>query len=312
MKPIVITGSGNPLLAAAVAEGLGIALGRSMLSRFPDTELYAEIQQSIRGCDVYLIQPTGPPVDAHLMELLFLADACRRAGAARLTGIIPYFGYARQDRRARGREAIGGRLIADLLSIGGLTRIVGVDLHTVSLEGFFSMPLEHLSAVPLLAKALEGLLGDQSVIVSPDLGAAKVAEQYAALLHRPFAIVNKTRLSGQDVKVSEIVGEVAGCAPVIVDDMISTGGTIEAAVNALLAAGCAPNITVAASHALLVGLAVSRLSALPLKRILVTDSLPQTDHGSLPIHIVSLAPMLAETVARLNGDESLSKLLSHR
>lgn len=312
MKPIIVAGSGNPSLADSVAERLGAGVCRAILDRFPDTELHVEIDESVRGCDVYLLQPTGPPVDNHLMELIFLADACRRAGAARLTGVVPYYGYARQDRRAKGREAVGARLIADMLSIAGFERIVSIDLHSVSLEGFFSIPLEHLSAVSLLANAIEELATAKTVIVAPDLGAVKLAERYAELLHRPIAIVHKIRLSGAKVEVRGVVGEVAGCAPIIVDDMISTGGTIKAAAEALISAGCLPEITVVASHALLTGPAFSLLSALPLKQIVVTDSLPLAKHNQLPVQVISLAPMLAETITRLHLGESISGFLSHR
>ncbi len=312
MNLVVLAGSGNPSLADSVAERLATRVCRSVVTRFPDGELHAEIHETVRGSDVYLVQPTGPPIDGHLMELFFLADACRRAGAARLTGIVPYFGYARQDRRAKGREAVGGRLVADMLAVAGFERIVSVDLHTVSLEGFFSIPLEHLSAVSLLANAVEELAGDKSVIVAPDLGAVKLAERYGELLRRPIALVHKVRISGEEVKVHGIVGEVAGRRPVIVDDMISTGGTVEAATAALIAAGCVPEITVVASHALLVGPAINRLSGLPLKRIVVTDSLPRPEHGLLALQVVSLAPMLAETMTRLNVGESMAELLSHR
>ena len=308
----IVTGSGNRPLAESIAQRLGLGLCRTVVTRFPDSELYVELGDSVRGCDVYVIQPTGPAVDGHVMELLLLADASRRAGAARLTAVIPYFGYGRQDRRARGREAVPGRVIADMLGVAGFQRIVSVDLHTPSLEGFFSIPLEHLSAVAVLANAIDDLVTGDAVIVAPDLGAVKLAESYAQLLRRPIAIAHKTRLSGSDVKVHGIVGEVAGRVPVIVDDMISTGGTIEAAVKALLAAGCRREITVVASHALLVGPAVQRLSALPLKRLVVTDSLPLPEHSSLAIDTVSLAPMLGETMTRLNVDESMSDLVSHR
>jgi ribose-phosphate pyrophosphokinase len=189
---------------------------------------------------------------------------------------------------------------------------VAVDLHTASLEGFFSIPLEHLSAVSILANTIEELVTAKTVIVAPDLGAVKLAEHYGERLHRPIAIVHKTRLSGAHVEVRGIVGEVAGCAPVIVDDMISTGATIKAAAAALISAGALPEITVVASHMLLVGPAIAGLSALPLKRIIVTDSLPPPQHGSSPVQVVSLAPMLAETITRLHVGESISRFLSHR
>ena len=312
MKLVVLAGSGNVSLADAVAERVGATVCRLVVSRFPDSELYVEIEGSVRGCDAYVVQSTGPPADGNLMELIFLADACRRAGAARLTAIVPYFAYARQDRRVKGREAVGGRLVADMLQLAGFERIVAVDLHTVSLEGFFGVPLEHLSAVSLLANAVEDLVANESVIVAPDLGAVKLAEMYAELLRRPIAIAHKIRLSGEAVRVRGIVGDVAGRWPVIVDDMISTGGTIEATARALIAGGCLPEITVVASHALLVGPAIHRLSALPLKRIVVTDSLPTPAHDSLPLEVVSLAPMLAEAAGRLNAGESMSELLTHR
>ena len=312
MNLAVIAGPGNPALAEAIAARLGIRPCGVTLERFPDTELHAEIKASVRGQDVYLVQPTGPPVDAHLMELLFLSDACRRAGAARITAIVPYFGYARQDRRAKGREAVGGRLAAELVRTVGLDRIVAVDLHTVSLEGFFGIPLEHLTAMPLLRIAVGESNPANAVVVSPDLGAVKLAERFAEPLGLPLAIVHKIRLSGQQVKVRGIVGDVNGRAPIIIDDMISTAGTIEAAAKALIEAGCTPEITVAAAHALFVGPAIERLSALPLKQIVVTDSLPAPLHGALPLRVVSLAPMLAEAIAHLNRDESIEELATRR
>jgi ribose-phosphate pyrophosphokinase len=314
MNLVIAAGSGNPALAASVGDALAVPVCRSVLKRFPDSELHVEIDESVRDSDVYLIQPTGPPVDTHLMELLFLADACRRAGAARLTGVVPYFGYARQDRRANGREAVGGRVAADLLGAGAIARIVSVDLHTVSLEGFFAVPLEHLSAVHLLADRIRDAVGANAVIVSPDLGAVKLAERYGERLHRPIAVAHKIRsgAEGRDVKVHGIVGDVAGRTPVIIDDMISTGSTIAAASEALLAAGCIPEITVVATHALLVGPAVERLSALPIKRLVVTDSVPLDGHGSLPLEVVSIAPMLAEAISRLNVGRSMEGLITHR
>jgi ribose-phosphate pyrophosphokinase len=312
MKPVVIAGNANPALAAAIAGRLGIAAGRRTIARFPDSELHVEIGQSVRGADVYLVQTTGPPVDLHLSELIFLADACRRAGAERLTAIIPYFGYARQDRRATGRDAIGGRIAANLLAAAGFDRVVAVDLHNPALEGFFSVPLEHLSAVALLANAVADGVTRDSLIVAPDLGAVKLATRYGDLLHLPMAIVHKTRLSAEAVRVREIVGEVRGRAPIIIDDMISTGATIEACVAALRAAQCAPDITVAATHLLMVGSARERLAAAGIKRLVASDSLAFAAGASPAVQVVSLAPMLAEAISRLNVGESLSDLVSHR
>lgn len=311
MQLIMFTGSANVPLAAAVAEQLGVPLGSRFVHRFPDGELHVELQESVRGHDVYLIQSTSPPVEAHLLELWFLADACRRAGAAHLTALVPYFGYARQDRRASGREAVGARLIADLFAASGLQRLVAVDLHSAPLEGFFSIPVEHLSAVPRLAEAVRPLIPANAVVVAPDLGAVKLAERYARCLHLPMAIVDKERLTGEQVRVRRVVGRVEGCPVLVVDDMISTGGTVQAAIQALLAAGCAPEVTVAVSHALLVGPAVERLRALPVRRLLATDSVAAPAQLPVPVHGVSLAPLLAEAIQRLHYQQSLGDLILH-
>jgi ribose-phosphate pyrophosphokinase len=311
MDMTIFTGPASTALAEAVAAQLGQRLGTCTVQRFPDSELHVELHDSVRGHDVYLIQATSPPVDLHLLELLFLADACRRAGAAQLTAVVPYFGYARQDRRARGREPVGARLVAELLGSSGLQRLVAVDLHTVALEGFFPIPLEHLSALPLLVEAVRPWVNDNTVIVAPDLGAVKLAERYALALQRPLAIVHKTRLSGADVRVERIVGEVQGRAPLIVDDMISTGGTIVAASQALHAAGSATPMTVAATHGLLVGPAIERLRGIALQRLLVTDSVTAPTERAFPLQVTSLDTLLAEAIRRLHGRHSLSDLLVH-
>jgi ribose-phosphate pyrophosphokinase len=309
MNLTLFTGSANQSLAQKVAENLGTTLGACNLQRFPDGELHVALQQRVRGDDVYLIQPTSPPAEAHLLELLFLADACRRSGAARLTAVLPYFGYARQDRRANVGEALGGRIIADLLATSGLNRIVAVDLHTAAIEGFFAIPLEHLSSVPVLAEAVRSDVNEKTIVVAPDLGAVKRAARYASLLDRPVAIVHKIRVSGEAVTVTGITGDVRGYAPLIVDDMISTGGTIEAAVKALLAAGCLPDVMVVASHALLVGPAASRFQSLPIHRLVVSDSLIVPSGFPIPIQIASLSAILANAILRLNRDESLGDLV---
>ena len=312
MKPLVFAGSANRALAEEIAQRLGVALGRCGIRRFHDSEVKVEVLESVRGHDVYLVQPTGPSVDQHLIELLFMADACRRAGAARITAVVPYLGYARQDRRAKGREALGARLVADLIRAAWIDRVVAVDLHTPSIEGFFGVPLEHISAVPILAKAVLPALQFDSIILAPDLGAVKLAERYAQVLQAPIAVVHKVRISDEEVQVGGIVNEVRGRSAVVVDDMVSTAGTIEAAIKAFISQGGQRDVVVAATHGLLVGPAVERLRGLSLKSFLVTDSIVVPQDLPLPIKVISLAPLLAEAIGRLNKDQSMSDLLCHR
>jgi ribose-phosphate pyrophosphokinase len=302
----ILAGSANSGLAERVAGKVGVQLTGRILERFPDGELHIEIQESVRGHEVYLIQPTCPPVDEHLFEILLMADACRRAGAAHLTAVIPYFGYARQDRRSRGREPVSVRLVADLINASGLQRLVAVDLHSQAVESAFAIPVEHVSAVPLLAEAVRSSVGRNAVIVSPDLGAVKMAERYAKLLDLSVAIIHKTRVSGAEVSVQRIVGEVRDREVLVIDDMISTGGTIEKAIRALLQAGCSPSgVKVLASHALLVGPAAERLGKLPIERMYVSDSVPTPEQFPRPLQVLSLASLLAETIQRLHRQESL-------
>jgi ribose-phosphate pyrophosphokinase len=310
MNLTLISGNANPALAGAVAIKLGTKLLARTLERFPDSELHIEIQESVRTADVYIIQPTSPPVDLHVMELLMLADACRRAGAARITAVVPYVAYARQDRRASGREPVGARLVADLVGAAHIDRIVAMDTHTTALEGVYPVPLEHLSAVDTLAAALATRMPTNGVLISPDLGGVKLAERYARKLNLPLAVVHKTRLSGLQVKAVSIVGDVKGRTPIVVDDMISTAGTIEAALHAASEAGAAPGAIVAATHALLVGPAFERLKPLGITRLVVTDSVarPEATH-ELPLEVVSIAPVLAEAIARLHQGKSLGDLL---
>jgi len=309
---ILLTGSANPVLAGEVAQRLGTPLAACVLDRFPDGELHVELRESVRGKRVFLIQSTNAPVEQHLFELLLLADACRRAGARERIAVIPYFGYARQDRRAVGRDPIGARVVADVLASAGLGGLVLLDLHSPAAEGFFAMPAEHLSAVPLLAGRIRADAGERAVIVAPDLGAVKLANRYSGLLGCPVATVYKTRLSGREVKVQQIVGDVRDRTPFIVDDMISTGGTVAAAVRALTAAGCRPDVTVVATHGVFTDQAADTLRELPIGRIVITDSVARRQDLALPVEVVTIAPLLAEVVARLDRDESLGDLVSHR
>jgi ribose-phosphate pyrophosphokinase len=303
----LVTGTANRPLAAAVAAALGSEVAPCEVERFPDGELRPAVAE-LRGDDVYVVQPTGPPVNEHLVELMLLLDACRRAGADRLTAVVPYFGYARQDRRGRAGEAVGARVVADALAAAGADRLVVVDPHTVALEAMCSMSVEMLTVVPTLATALGGIGPEATVVVAPDLGAVKLAERYAARRGRcPVAVVRKTRTSGATVEAHDLVGDVSGRRVVIVDDMISTGATIEAAIAVVLAHGADEDLTVAATHGLLVGGAVSRMSAAGAGRVLVTDTLPVTE--AAPISVCSIAPLLADAIGRLHDDEGLDDLL---
>lgn len=311
MNLTVLGGPAHPVLARAVADHLGTALAPCELQRFPDGELHVQIEASVRGHDVYIVQPTSAPVEENLLALLFMADACRRAGAARSTAVVPYFGYARQDRRASGREPVAARLAADLIRAGGLQRVVAVDLHGSSIESAFGIPLEHLTAVPMLAAAIRSLVEANSVVVAPDLGAAKLADRYAQLLGLPVAVVHKVRLSGEAVTVRAVTGRVEGRHPVIVDDMISTVGTVEAALEAVLAEGACPGPLVVATHGLFVGPASRRLPGLGARRILTTDSVPPRPQPGAPVDIVGLGTLLGTAIGRLHRDQSLADLLLH-
>ena len=309
----ILAGTANPALAEGVARKIGMPLSQRIVERFPDGELHIELQESVRGHKVYLIQPTCPPVDEHLLELLLLADACHRAGAIYLTAVVPYFGYARQDRRSHGREPLSARLVADLIHASGLQRVVAVDFHGQAVESAFGIPVERVSAVPILAEAVRSSVHADAVIVSPDLGAVKMAERYAKLLNLPVAIIHKTRLSGEDVSVQRIIGDVHNKEVLVIDDMISTGGTIEKAIMALLEAGCSPaHVKVMATHALLVGPAAERLGKLPIERMYVSDSVPMHAPFPIPIQVSSLSPLLAEIIQRLHKNQSIAELVGRQ
>jgi len=304
----VVSGTANRPLATAVTAALACDSTACEVERFPDGEL-RPVVANVRGADVYVVEPTGPPVNEHVLELLLLLDACRRGGAGRVTAVVPYFGYARQDRRGRAGEAVGARVVADALVSAGAQRLVVVDPHTAALEATCSMPVEMLTAVPVLVRALGSAVSEDAVVVAPDLGAVKLAERYASLLRRPVAVVRKSRVSGETVRAEELVGDVERRPAVIVDDMISTGGTIEAAVRVLLAHGATGSIVVAATHGLLVGSARDRLAAAPIGRLLVTDSLTPVERPGLPVEVQSIAGLLADAIGRLHRNEDLADLL---
>ncbi|MFZ2177180.1 MAG: ribose-phosphate diphosphokinase [Rhodococcus sp. (in: high G+C Gram-positive bacteria)] len=303
----IVSGTANRPLADAIANTLRLGLAGCTVERFPDGELRPTVE-SVRGADVYVVQPTAPPVNERIVELLLLLDACRRAGAARVTAVVPYFGYARQDRRDRAGQAVGARVIADALAAGGADRLVVVDPHTTALEAMCDFPVEMLTAVPVLAAMLMQTTAEGTVVVAPDLGAVKLAEHYASRLHASVAVVRKHRESGSVVHAEELVGDVRERPAIVIDDMISTGSTIETAVRLLLDQGAAPGIVVAATHGPLIEAATGRLRDLHLRRLVVTDTVAQQDTAP-PVHVCSLAPLLGEAIARLHGDQALDDLL---
>jgi len=308
MRLALVAGTSNPVLAKVVATELGVDLEECTIERFPDGEIGVAMRP-VRGADVYLVQTSGVHLHDDLVELLLLADAARRAGAARVTGVIPYLAYARQDRREAEGESIGGRVIADVLS-ASLDRVIAVDLHTSAVEGFFSCPVEHLTAIPLLAERVRPLLRDH-IVVAPDLGAVKRAERYARLLGLPVAGVRKRRLSGSEVEVLGVDGDVRGHDVLIVDDMISTGATIVAAADALRAAGAGRAIAVA-THGLLVAGAAERLDALKLDAVVISDSVSAPAATRPRITVVGLAALLADVITRVHRDVPLAELVRDR
>lgn len=299
----IIGGSANPGLASAVANQLGVESDGCDLARYPDGELHPRVENTC-GKDVYVIQPTAPPVNEHVVELLLLLDACRRSRAARVTAVVPYFGYARQDRRTATGQSIGSAVVADAIAAAGADRLVVVDPHTAALEAQCRIPVEILTAVPALCGELAPALPDGAVVVAPDLGAVKLAERYAGILGGPVAVVRKHRESGATVAALDVAGDVCGRSAVIIDDMITTGATIEAAVGLLRSRGAAPDIAVAATHGLLVHAAVTRLRDLDLRRVLVTDTVAPKDTGTV-IEVCSVAPTLAMAIAHLHADQPL-------
>jgi len=295
----LVGGTGNPTLVTAIARLLGIVTEECLIERFPDGELHVVLGRSQRGEHVFIVQPTCPPVDGHLVELVMLADACKRAGAARVTGVVPYFGYARQDRRGAPGEAIGAKAVANLIEAGGIDQLVVVDPHSAALESMFRIPVETLSAVPVLGAALRPLVGERTVVVAPDLGAVKLAERYAAILDLPVAVVRKTRVSGELVRAVDVVGDVRDRQALIVDDMITTAGTVEAAAQALLDRGSGPELIVAATHGLFVGPAAARLARLPLGHLLVSDTVPTASDLDIPLAVVGVHGLLADAIVAL-------------
>lgn len=298
---LLFGGTANPGLTASIARELGVQPGACEVERFPDGELTVRLLQPVRGREVYVVQPTSPPVNDHLVELLAFADACRRAAAARITAVLPYFGYARADKRVRRREPITAGMVATLLEAVGVTHVLTIDLHTPQLEGFFHIPVDTLSAVPVLSETLRDRLPEDAVVVSPDSGRVRMASEYAHLLGLPLVVLHKERTGGATTRVTHMVGEVRGRRCIVVDDMISTGGTLVQAAATLLDAGAHQDLTVAAIHGLLVDGAIQRLVESGVRDLYLTDSVDLSERGD-PVRVVSVAPLLAGAIRQFAAE----------
>lgn len=307
----LLTGRANPELAYGICQYLGIEMGRIEVSDFSDGEIFVQIQENIRGQDVFLVQSTCHPVNQHLMELLIMADACRRASAARITAVIPYFGYGRQDRKDRPRVPITAKLVADLITAAGVNRVLAVDLHAGQLQGYFNLPVDHLFAAPVLVEYFNRHIYQDLIIVSPDAGGVERARAFAKRLDASLAIIDKRRDSDNKnvAKVMHIIGDVEGHDVLIVDDMIDTAGTLVEATEALRHAG-ARRVFAGATHAVLSGQAMQRLAASSLQELVATDTIPlgQKGQGWEHVRVLSVAHLLGEAIKRIHCDESVSSL----
>jgi len=303
----IFTGNAHPALARDICDYLKVGLADASVSSFPDGETYVKINDNIRGRDVFIIQPTCPPTNQNLMELLILVDAARRASAARITSVIPFFGYARQDRKDQPRVPITAKLVANLLVAAGVNRVLTMDLHAQQLQGFFDIPVDHLHARPVMVQYLHKLDIGNLVVVSPDVGGVKMASAYAQALGAGLAIVVKKRKSAVETEASHVIGDVSGKNVLIVDDLTETAGTLTSAAKMLRKHG-ALDIYAGVSHAVLTDLAVERLKDSEIKELITTDSVPVRPTSDQRVKVLSVAELLGEGIRRIHDDESVSSL----
>jgi ribose-phosphate pyrophosphokinase len=307
-KITLIAGNAHSALAQGISKALSIPLAAAHIARFPDGEIDIKVNDDLRGSDCFVIQPTCPPVNENWIELLLLLDTLRRASAGRITAVLPYYGYARKDRKDEGRVPISAKVVANTLVSGGADRLLTLDLHAAQIQGFFDIPVDHLYAKPVLLHAVRRMGIDRPVIVSPDVGGIKMARSYAKSLdNADLAIVDKRRISGSQIAVEHIIGDVEDRNVVLVDDMISTGGSISEAARVCRKHG-AKTIHIAVSHAVLCGPAVERLDAAPIDRILITDSVPPRAQLPRNTEVVTVAPLLANAIMNIHRNESVSSL----
>jgi ribose-phosphate pyrophosphokinase len=302
-------GTATPELARQVARHLGQGVAHGSVSQFPDGETRIRIDESVRGADCFIVQSTCAPVNHNLMELLVLADALRRASAWRVNAVIPYFGYARQDKKVQPREPITGKLVANLIETVGIDRVITVDLHAGQIQGFFDVPVDHLTALDILGDHLAQTDLTNTVVVSPDVGRATEARRLANFLGLPLAMLYKRRTSPTETEVTHVIGEVAGLRPIMIDDMISTAGTMRRGIDALLKLGARDEVTVVATHAVFTPPALERLSHEAITRVLVTDTIP-FQGGHSRVEVLSVAPLLAKAIRNVHDNASVSSLFA--
>jgi len=304
----IFTGSAHPELGRSIAQFLGVPLGRAHLSRFSDGEVWFQIQDNVRGADVFVVQPTAPPVNENLMELLVMLDAFKRSSASRITAVLPYYGYARQDRKDKPRVPISAKLVADLLSTAGTSRVLTMDLHASQIQGFFDIPVDHLFAAPVIMDYVQKLRLPRLTVVSPDAGGVERARAYAKRLEATLAIVDKRRETANVAEVHHVVGDVEGRTALIVDDIVDTAGTLIKVVEALIAAG-ASSVLASCSHGVLSGEAMSRLERSAIERLIITDSIPHDRHKlEGKVVVLPIAELLGKAIRNIHEEASVTSL----
>jgi ribose-phosphate pyrophosphokinase len=306
----LVSGNSNPALAQAIASGLGLPLTKAVVRRFADMEIFVEIQENVRGSDVYILQSTSYPANDHLMELLIITDALRRASARRITAVIPYFGYARQDRKSGSRTPISAKLVANLITHAGADRVMTLDLHAAQIQGFFDIPTDNLFASPVMVRDIRERFDLSNVMmVSPDVGGVVRTRGLAKRINTPLAIIDKRRERAGESEVMNVIGEVAGYTCILVDDIVDSGGTLVNAADALLANG-AKEVYAYITHGVLSGGASARITTSKLKELVITDSILPTEavRGAKNIRTLSIATLMAEAIGRTASEESVSSL----
>ena len=308
----IFSGNSNPDLALKICAGLGVSLGAARVRRFSDGEIMVEIGENVRGRDVYVVQSTCAPTNDNLMELLIITDALKRASAATITAVIPYYGYARQDRKAAPRTPITAKLVADLITTAGINRVVTIDLHAGQIQGFFNIPVDNLYAAPVILNYLKDRFkGEQVVMVSPDAGGTERARAFAKRLEYSLAVIDKRRSGPNVAEVMHLIGDVRDKVAIILDDMVDTAGTLTQAAKALKANG-AKAVFACATHGVLSGPAIERINASDIEEIVLTDTIPANsgDVATSKVRILSVAELLAEAIRRIHEDESVSSLFA--